>query len=58
MKLSSKIRFADEKTKEKFYILQKGSFEDKRLFKFINKALDNIEDDSFCGVQIPKKNIP
>jgi Txe/YoeB family toxin of Txe-Axe toxin-antitoxin module len=58
MKLPSKIRFADEKTKEKFYKLQKGSFEDKKLFKFLNKALDNIEEDSFCGVQIPKKLIP
>jgi Txe/YoeB family toxin of Txe-Axe toxin-antitoxin module len=55
---SSKIRFADEKTKYKIYELQKGNFEEKQLFKFINEALDNIEENAFCGVQIPKKLIP
>lgn len=55
MKLPSKIRFADEKTKQNLYELQKGSYEHQQLFKFINKALDAIEEDSFCGVQIPKR---
>ncbi len=58
MKIPSTIRFADEDLKKTFYKLEhKGSYE-KELFKFINQALDNIEDNSFCGIQIPKKLIP
>lgn len=28
------------------------------MFGIINQALDNIEKNAFCGVQIPKKLIP
>ena len=32
--------------------------EDKMLYKWIDRALDDLEDDAFCGVRIPKKLIP
>ncbi len=56
MKLPSTIRFANEKIKEVFYKLENSS--EKELFKFINQAIDNIEENAFCGIQIPKKLIP
>lgn len=58
MNLPSAIRFADEKIKEAFYKLENGDNQEKELFKFINQAMDNIEKNAFCGVQIPKKLIP
>ncbi len=58
MKLPSNIRFADSKLKEKFYSLENGTKEDQGLFKAINKALDSIEENSFCGMQIPKRIVP
>ncbi|MDD5086636.1 MAG: type II toxin-antitoxin system YoeB family toxin [Candidatus Nanoarchaeia archaeon] len=58
MKLPSKIRFADENIKKAFYKLEKGDNSEKELFKSINKALDYIEENAFCGIQIPKKLIP
>jgi hypothetical protein len=58
MKLSSTIRFADEKLKEAFYKLEKGDASERELFKVINQAFDNIEANAFCGIQIPKKLIP
>jgi len=58
MILPSEIRFADENVKEAFYKLEKGDAQEKELFKFINQAFDNIEKNAFCGVQIPKKQIP
>lgn len=58
MILPSEIRFADEATKEAFYKLDKGDSSEKELFRFINQAIDNIEKNAFCGIQVPKKQIP
>ena len=58
MKLPSKIRFVDSNTQEAFYKLEQGDNSQKELYKFINQALDNIEENAFCGIQIPKKLIP
>jgi hypothetical protein len=58
MKLPSHIRFADEKLKESFYKLENGDNSGKELFSSINKAMDFLEDNSFCGVQVPKRLIP
>ncbi len=58
MKLPSTIRFADEKIKEAFYKLEQGDNSEKELFKVINQALNNLEENAFCGIQIPKKLIP
>ena len=54
----SEIRFADEKIKEAFYKLKNGDPTEKELFKFINQAIDNIENNAFCGIQVPKRQIP
>ena len=58
MMLPSEIRFVDENVKKAFYKLKQGDNSEKEMFKFINQALDNIEQNAFCGIQIPKKQIP
>ena len=58
MKLPSDIRFVDKNIREAFYKLEKGDNSERELLKFINQALDNIEENAFCGIQIPKKIIP
>lgn len=58
MRLPSDIRFIDEKTQDALYKLKDGDSSEKELYKFINQALDNIEENAFCGIQIPKKQIP
>ena len=58
MKLPSDIRFADENIREAFYKLEKGDDSERELFKLINQALDNLEENAFCGIQIPKRLIP
>ena len=58
MILSSKIRFADKKIQDVFYELEKGDSSEKELFKIINQAMDNLEKNVFCEIQIPKKLIP
>ncbi len=58
MKISSTIRFAEKDIKVAFYKLEQGDDSERELFKLINQALDNIEENAFCGIQLPKKLIP
>ncbi|MFT4344168.1 MAG: hypothetical protein ACMXYE_05495 [Candidatus Woesearchaeota archaeon] len=58
MKLPSDIRFADKSIQNALYRLEKGDSSERELYKFINQALDNLEENAFCGIQIPKKRIP
>ncbi len=54
-KQSSEIRWENEKLRENFYKM-KGS--KGNLFTQINHALDEIEQNAFCCIQIPKKLMP
>ena len=58
MILPSQIRFGDESIKNAFYELEQGDPSEKELFRFINQAMNNIEKNAFCGIQIPKNRIP
>lgn len=52
MKLSSKIRFKDERIKKSFENLN-NNFRLKLI-----RAFNDIEENAFCGIQIPKRLIP
>ncbi|MCH8823256.1 MAG: type II toxin-antitoxin system RelE/ParE family toxin [Planctomycetes bacterium] len=58
MRLLSEVRFIDEKLKKAFYKLEESDNSEKQLFKFINQALTNIEENAFCGTQIPNRLVP
>ena len=58
MKRPSKIQFADNKVKKAFENLQRSSGSEKDLYKFIVRAFKDIQENAFCGIQIPKKLIP
>jgi hypothetical protein len=58
MKMPSKVKFANEKIKKAFCELEEGSSEEKELFKLLTKALNEIEENAFSGIQISKKLIP
>ncbi|WP_287950530.1 type II toxin-antitoxin system YoeB family toxin [Acidiplasma sp.] len=49
------VAFADESIKEAYI---KTKDEDPRLYKFLERATDDIKKDPFCGIQIPKNQIP
>jgi mRNA-degrading endonuclease RelE of RelBE toxin-antitoxin system len=53
MEKKCSVQFANEKVKEAFEKL-----EDPLLKKFLERALLDIEENPFCGIQIPKKQIP
>ena len=55
--MKTEIIFANEKIKKSFDKIDKIE-KDKTLSKWLNRALEDIEENPFCGIQIPKKQIP
>jgi len=56
--MKSKIKYAEEKVKINLQELKNSKTEDKKLYKWINRAMDDLEENAFCGIQIQKKLIP
>ena len=56
--MKSDVNFADERIQETFERLKNSKTEDKKLYRWIYRALEDLEENAFCGIQIPKKLIP
>ncbi|MBL7117507.1 MAG: hypothetical protein ISS94_01810 [Candidatus Syntrophoarchaeum sp.] len=56
--MKCRVVFADEKLKEAFEKLTDSTTEDRNLYKWLNRAFDDISENAFCGIQIPKRLIP
>jgi hypothetical protein len=57
--MKCRIYFADEKVREAFAALRAShKAEDQRLVALLDRAFDKIEGNAFCGVQVPKRQIP
>lgn len=57
-KVKSKIIFADEKVQKAFNKLKNSKTEDQKLYQWIIRAFEDLEENAFCGIQIPKRVIP
>jgi hypothetical protein len=53
--MKSNIRFVNERLEKTFKKLEK---DDPQLHKFILRAFSDIENNAFCGIQVPKRLIP
>lgn len=56
--MKSIVHFGDEKLKMTFEGLKDSKTEDQMLYKWISRAIDDLGENAFCGIQIPKKLIP
>ena len=56
--MKSTVHFAEEKLKEAYNSLMDSKVEDKILYKWVSRAIDDLEENAFCGIQVPKKLIP
>ena len=56
MRLPSKVKFADEKVKESFYKL--SEIGENKIYHWLVRAFKDLEENAFCGIQIPKRLIP
>ena len=53
IKKPTEVRFANEKVLRAF-----ENLDDAKLKRFVERALEDIKENPFCGIQIPKKQIP
>ncbi len=56
--MKSKVKFADQKLGLVFQSLKDSKTEDKKLHAWLVRAIEDIEENAFCGIQIPKRLIP
>ena len=49
------VSFANPKIESDFEKLQKNKFEDKQLYTFIERAIDDLKKNPACGTKIPRK---
>ena len=49
------VGFIDEKTKEEYV---KAKFEDPQLYKFLERATDDLKKNPNCGIKIPQNLWP
>ena len=49
------VTFGDKKTEQEFELLKEGKFQDKQLFRFIERAIEDLKLNPACGIKIPKK---
>jgi Txe/YoeB family toxin of Txe-Axe toxin-antitoxin module len=54
--MKSEVIFGDEKLKEQFDKLK--GVKENNLQEQLTKAFKNLQEDAFCGIQIPKHLIP
>jgi Txe/YoeB family toxin of Txe-Axe toxin-antitoxin module len=52
------VAFISGKLKEEFNTLKEGRFQDKQLYSYINRAMDDLVKDPLSGTKIPKKLWP
>jgi hypothetical protein len=52
------VRFVDIKARSRFYKLENGDVSEKRLFKNILRAKEDLKQNAFCGIQMSKSLIP
>lgn len=53
-----KYAFAEESTKKAFYDLQKGKFEEQQLAKYLQRAIQDLLENPFCGIRVPSNLWP
>ena len=58
MNKQTNVAFITQKLKEQFEDLKNGKFEDKQLYQFIGRAIDDLKQNPLCGIKIPKKLWP
>jgi len=49
------VRIADQKLYDALQKLKDGTFEERQLYKFIDRATDHLKENPFCGIKIPKR---
>ncbi len=57
-KLNSRVIFHDKDLFNTYKNLENGNSEEKKLYKWISRAIEDLKEDAFSGIAIPKDRIP
>ena len=52
------VIFGDKKVESEFEALKEGKSEDKQLYEFIDRAINDLKHNPVCGTKIPKNLWP
>ena len=52
------VGFGSEEIRKAFEELKEGKFEDKQLYEFLQRAIDDLKKNPFIGINIPKNLMP
>ena len=52
------VAFAEKKIEQEFEELKEGKFENKQLYDFINRAINDLKKNPMCGIKIEKRVWP
>jgi len=52
------VAFATKKLENDFEKLHKGKYEDEQLYRFIQRAIDDLKKNPMCGAKIPRSLWP
>lgn len=58
MEIKSEVRFGDEQIKKAYLELASKRFQEQQLKQWLDRALEDLEKNAFCGIQIAKRLIP
>ena len=48
------VTFGNKKREQEFESLKEGTFEDKQLYSFIERAIKDLKANPLCGLKVPK----
>ena len=57
-KLKSRVIFHSKELHETYTKLKTGNSDEKKLYKWISRAIEDLKEDAFTGLAIPKDRIP
>lgn len=58
VKRIKRVAFAELSLKKAFEELKTGKYEDKQLVRFLDRAIEDLKENPFCGIRIPSKLWP
>tara|TARA_Y100000034_G_scaffold126118_1_gene176877 strand:+ start:169 stop:516 length:348 start_codon:yes stop_codon:yes gene_type:complete len=53
-----RVAFVNDSLREAYNKLKDGKFEDKELYGFVSRAIDDLKKNPLCGDRVPNKQIP
>ncbi len=58
MEIKSQVKFGNEELKKAYSELNNQRFQEKQLKQWLERAFQDLENNAFCGIQVPKRLIP